>query len=111
MNPSDHATTDPTIIRRTETTVEISRPVADVAPMDWPRGQFQPTRIGVTYRHRHDERGWCASGTVSGIRIRKDGTLGAEDARTFVGEFGYGKDPPTPMALSPATSSSPPPAS
>lgn len=93
MNLSDCTTTDPRITRRAETTVDISRPVTAVTPMDWPRGQFQPTHIGVTYRHHHDEHGWCATGTVYGTRIRKDGTLGADDARVYVGARCRGEDP------------------
>jgi hypothetical protein len=72
-------------IRDATTTVEVRDDVGDVSPMSWARGEFRPTRIHITYRHFHDERGWQASGTVTGIRIRKDGSLGADDARTYMG--------------------------
>lgn len=67
------------------TTVEVHDAVHDVPPMSWARGTFRPTQIHIIYRHFHDERGWQASGTVTGIRIRKDGSLGADDARAYVG--------------------------
>lgn len=72
-------------IRGAMTTVDVYDEVSDVAPMSWARGQFQPRQIHIHYRHFHDEQGWQASGAVTGIRIRKDGSLGADDARAYVG--------------------------
>lgn len=80
--------------RRTDALVEFVDTVDDAEPMDWSRGLFLPRTIKLTYRHAihaalavrdGDTDTWRAGALVSGRRIRKNGSLGADDASVWVG--------------------------
>lgn len=65
------------------TTVEGRWHLADVGPTYWPRGMFTPTLVDLVFVDRHEGKGWSCAATLWGVRVRNDGSPGADDARAY----------------------------
>lgn len=56
--------------------VQITEPAEALA---WSRGAFTPTAMTLTYT-KFDEGEWSVDARITGVRIKADGTPGADDA-------------------------------
>lgn len=68
----------------TTTTVDVWADIEHGRPVPWSRGDMMPSMVHVTYRDHHDGDGWDANAGLRGRRIRKDRSLGADDATGYL---------------------------